>query len=142
MYRIFLTAIVLLTVLLSAQGQERVTPRAAKGGAKQGAPWAEVPASFRNVRIPEWPLPTDLERWRTMDRARVHATLRDCLGDMPARPDPRQVRTIDAMLFDTTTRSAGDERTHWFATVEAVRVRESRMRTFVCIASSSLPSSC
>src|SRR5262249_58440290 len=51
-------------------------------------------------------------------------------------------RTIDAMLFDTTTRSAGDARTHWFATVEAVRVRESGMRTFVCIASSSLPSSC
>jgi len=94
MYRIFLTAIVLLTVLLSAQGQERVTPRAARGGVKQGAPWAEVPASFRNIRIPEWPLPTDLERWRAMDRAKVRATLRDCLGEMPARPDPPQVRVV------------------------------------------------
>ena len=94
MYRIFLTAIVLLTVLLSAQGQERVTPRAARGGAKQGAPWAEVPASFRNIRIPEWPLPTDLERWQKRDRAKVRATLRDCLGEMPARPDPPQVRVV------------------------------------------------
>ena len=94
MYRIFPIAIVLLTVLLSAQGQERVTPRAARGGAKQGAPWAEVPASFRNIRIPEWPLPTDLERWHKRDRAKVRATLRDCLGEMPARPDPRQVRVV------------------------------------------------
>src|SRR5262245_14174008 len=94
MYRIFLTAIVLLTVLLSAQGQERVTPRAAKGGVKQGAPWAEVPASFRNIQIPEWPLPTDLERWRAMDRAKIRATLRDCLGEMRARPDPSRVRVV------------------------------------------------
>ena len=78
-----------------------------------------------------------------LDAVRQRALLSDqsiCAGE--ATNEPRQVRTIDAMLFDTTTRSAGDARTHWFATVEAVRVRESGMRTFVCIASSSLPSSC
>src|SRR5262245_64743989 len=94
MYRIFPIAIVLLTTLLSAQGQERVTPRAAKGGEKQGQPWAEVPATFRNIKIPEWPLPTDLERWHKVDRAKVRATLLECLGETPARPDPRKVRVV------------------------------------------------
>ncbi len=35
--------------------QERVTPREAKGGQKQGESWAEVPESFRSLKIPEWP---------------------------------------------------------------------------------------
>jgi dienelactone hydrolase len=94
MCRIFSTSVVLLTVLLSAKAQERVTPSAAKGGEKQGTPWAEVPEPFRNIKIPEWPLPTSLESWQKLDRTRTRATLLECLGGMPARPDPRKVRVI------------------------------------------------
>jgi dienelactone hydrolase len=94
MCRIFSIAVVLYIVFPSAKGQERVTPSSAKGGEKQGQPWAEVPGPFRNIKIPDWPLPTNLERWQTADRVRTRATLRECLGEMPARPDPREVRVI------------------------------------------------
>ena len=40
-----------------------VTPKAAKGGQVQGEPWADVPAPFRKTKIPEWPIPTDRNRW-------------------------------------------------------------------------------
>ncbi|MBI3466602.1 MAG: hypothetical protein HY000_26615 [Planctomycetes bacterium] len=80
---------------LPASAQERVTPRGAKGGVKQGQPWSAVPESFRYLKdIPQWPLPTDLKRWQEVDRAKVRATLLDCLGEMPPRPDPRKVKVI------------------------------------------------
>ena len=41
-------------------GQIRVTPKASKGGGKQGEAWAEVPDSFKKMKIPDWPMPTDL----------------------------------------------------------------------------------
>src|SRR6185295_12410696 len=94
MFRIFLAPVVLLALISTAHGQVRVTPAAAKGGEKQGQPWAEVPESFRGITIPEWPLPTDLNRWQTVDRAKTRATLLTCLGEMPPRPDPRKVRVI------------------------------------------------
>src|SRR6185436_10422057 len=31
-------------------------------------------------------------QWEKQDRARVRQTLLECLGEMPPRPDPRQVR--------------------------------------------------
>src|SRR5262249_2323159 len=74
--------------------QVRVTPKEAKGGEKPGEPWAEVPASFKHLRIPEWPLPTDLKRWQQTDRAKTRETLRRCLGAMPPRPDPGKVRLL------------------------------------------------
>ena len=46
----------------------------AKGGEKQGEAWAEVPESFKSMKIPEWPLPTDLKRWQETDRAKTRAT--------------------------------------------------------------------
>ncbi len=74
--------------------QVRVMPKEAKGGEKQGDPWAEVPESFRRLKIPEWPLPADLKRWQETDRARTRETLLKCLGEMPPRPDPSKVKVV------------------------------------------------
>lgn len=76
------------------QAQVRVTPAQAKGGEKQGELSAEVPYSFRSLKIPEWPLPTDLKRWQEADRAKTRQILLQCLGEMPPRPDPAKVRVI------------------------------------------------
>jgi dienelactone hydrolase len=74
--------------------QERVTPRQAKGGQKQGQPWAEVPESFRNLKVPAWPVPSNLKTWQTEGRKKVRQTLLECLGEMPTRPDPSKVRIV------------------------------------------------
>ncbi len=74
--------------------QERVTPRQVKGGQKQGQPWAEVPESFRNLKVPAWPVPSDLKTWQTKGRKKVRQTLLECLGEMPTRPDPSKVRIV------------------------------------------------
>src|SRR4051812_17557828 len=76
------------------QAQVRVTPKAAKGGEKQSEPWAEVPDTFRKMRIPQWPVPTNLAQWQNLDRAKTRATLLKCLGDLPPRSDPRQVKVL------------------------------------------------
>ncbi len=85
-----------LTLLLGSpsNAQVRVTPKEAKGGEKQGEPWAEVPESFKNMKLPNWPMPTDLKRWQTVDRAQTRETLLRCLGEMPARPDPAKVKVV------------------------------------------------
>jgi dienelactone hydrolase len=77
-----------------APTQVRVSPMEAKGGEKQGEPWAEVPESFRQLKIPEWSLPTDLKRWQKSDREKTRATLLQCLGEMPPRPSPNKVRIV------------------------------------------------
>jgi hypothetical protein len=46
------------------------------------------------MKIPEWPLPTDLKRWQQVDRAQARATLLKLLGEMPARPDPAKVKVL------------------------------------------------
>src|SRR5262245_15787524 len=94
MLRTFSAFLVLLILQPAANGQIRITPGAAKGGTPQGKLWADVPASFRDIKIPEWRLPTDRERWADVDRAEVRAKLRHCLGGMPDRPDPRKVRVV------------------------------------------------
>ncbi|HEY1860365.1 MAG TPA: alpha/beta hydrolase family protein [Gemmataceae bacterium] len=76
----------------SVTAQERVTPKAAQGGKPEGQPWADVPDAYRNLKIPDWPVPTDLEKWRTTDRAKTRDILLKCLGDLPARPDPAKVK--------------------------------------------------
>src|SRR5437762_8168020 len=89
MHRMFaLMALVAVAVPLAAQ--DRVTPKAAKGGTDFGEPWAAVPAEYKNLRIPDWPVPTDLKKWKK-DRLEVRQTLLKCLGDLPKRPDPRKV---------------------------------------------------
>ncbi|MGE3806631.1 MAG: alpha/beta hydrolase family protein [Gemmataceae bacterium] len=89
----------LIASLLAASGpaQVRVTPKSAKGGEKQGEPWAEVPASFQQMLkkdIPNWPVPTDLEKWQKTDRAKTRAILLECLGELPPRPDPKNVKVV------------------------------------------------
>lgn len=86
-----------IAVSLSASvwSQERAIPKSAKGGNEPLAEsWAEVPETFRAMQIPEWPLPTDRKRWEETDRAQTRATLLACLGDLPARPDPKSVKVI------------------------------------------------
>lgn len=93
--RCVLAGLVLLAISATAFAQERVVPRSAKGGRdKQGEPWAEVPETFRAMKIPEWPVPTDRRQWEESDRAKTRATLLQCLGDMPERPDPKQVKVL------------------------------------------------
>lgn len=83
--------------------QVRVTPKEAKGGVKQGEPWAEVPESFRRIKIPEWPIPTDLKRWQEVDRAKTRATLLQLIGEMPPRPDPARVKILSKEDHDGYT---------------------------------------
>ena len=88
---------ILLLVIISASAlgaQERVTPASSKGGEKQGEPWAEVPESFKKLKLPEWPLPTDREQWEKVDRLKTRAILLHCLGEMPPRPDPKNVKVV------------------------------------------------
>ena len=87
----------------SLHAQIRVTPAASKGGEKQGEAWAEVPASFKQLKIPDWPMPTDLKRWNEVDRAKTRLTLLQCLGDMPARPDPKKVKVVSKEEHDDYT---------------------------------------
>ena len=54
---------------------------------------ALVPESFHHLKqLPEWPLPTNLAQWQEVDRAKTRATVLQCLGEMPPRPDPQKVR--------------------------------------------------
>src|SRR5688572_26978541 len=103
MFRCACTAMVLLFALAPLSAQERITPKAAKGGEKQGEAWAEVPDTFKGMKIPDWPMPTDLKRWQDVDRAKTRATLLRCLGEMPARPDPRKVKVVSKEDHDSYT---------------------------------------
>jgi dienelactone hydrolase len=93
---LFLTVLVVGAVFVDnpSPAQDRAKPQAAKGGEKQGAPWAEVPETFRHIKFPDWPIPSDLKRWQDVDRTAVRATLLKQLGEMPARPDPAKVRVV------------------------------------------------
>lgn len=80
----------------SSVAQERVTSPNSKGGTPLNAKWEGVPAEFReSLRLPAWPMPTDLARWQH-DRAAVRNTLVTLMGDLPARPDPRKVRIVSS----------------------------------------------
>ncbi len=88
-----LVAPLLLASGREAPAQERVTPPASKGGTPFGQPWDGVPADFQNLGIPDWQPPANLKTWE-QDRLRVRAVLLDCLGEMPARPDPAKVKVL------------------------------------------------
>src|SRR5262245_47998690 len=84
-----------LTPAMHLPAQDRVTPKQAKGGDKQGEPWSVVPESFQFLKKPpEWPLPTDLKRWQEVDRPQTRATVLRLLGELPPRPDPKKVRVV------------------------------------------------
>jgi dienelactone hydrolase len=107
MVRISLMVVLLLLLpvvggsLLDAQ--ERVTPKEAKGGEKQGAAWAEVPDSFKSLKIPDWSVPTDLKGWQDGKRQKTRETLLRCLGEMPPRPDPKKVKVVSKEDHDGYT---------------------------------------
>jgi dienelactone hydrolase len=84
--------VVLLMAATVVHAQVRETPKAAKGGQPEGKPWADVPEEFRNLKIPDWPVPTDRAQWVKTDREKTRQTLLKCLGDLPARPDPAKVK--------------------------------------------------
>lgn len=81
--------------------QERVTPAKAKGGVKFGEPWAGIPDTFRDLHIPDWPVPTDLRHWQQTQRRQVQQTLLECLGEMPPRPDPAKVVVLSREDLET-----------------------------------------
>jgi len=95
MRRLSLASLLVLSVPIAAPlgAQERVKPASAKGGQGFGEPWAKVPEAYRKIKIPEWPVPTDRVKWQ-LERVQARATLLKCLGDLPPRPDPRQVAVV------------------------------------------------
>jgi dienelactone hydrolase len=78
----------------SLPAQVRVTPQKSKGGVKYGEPWADVPESFRDLKIPDWPIPTDRKQWQDVDRSKTRQIMLQCLGEMPQRPDPAKVKVV------------------------------------------------
>jgi len=77
--------------------QVRVTPESSQGStryAQYAEPWVDIPDTFRDFGIPEWPVPVDLERWKTVDRVKVREVLLQCLGEMPKRPSVEQVKIL------------------------------------------------
>ena len=94
MTRCFLAISLAVALLSPLAAQVRVTPKDAKGGKAQGEPWADVPESFRSLKIPVWPIPTDLKKWQDVDRQKTRDTLLRCLGELPPRPDPKKVKVV------------------------------------------------
>jgi dienelactone hydrolase len=91
-------AVLLLACAASSPAQVRVTPKESKGGPRYVAEYAEpgvdIPETFRDLKIPEWPVPMDLQRWQETDRLAVRATLMRCLGELPPRPSPDKVKIL------------------------------------------------
>ncbi len=98
------TVALFVTLLLVSPilAQERVKPANAKGGKGFGEPWTDVPAEYKNHRIPDWPVPTDLAKWQK-DRVATRKTLQQCMGDLPTRPDPRKVKVLSKVKGDDYT---------------------------------------
>src|SRR5688572_5118843 len=94
LFPILLLFTLLLTSLPEALAQVRAAPAKSQGGERQGTPWAEVPDTFRAMKLPDWPVPTNLDKWQSTDRAATRNTLLQLLGEMPRRPDPAKVEVI------------------------------------------------
>jgi len=92
-----LASVVVALAATSATAQVRVTPEKSQGGlpryAPYAEPWVDIPETFRDYGIPEWPVPTDLEKWKS-DRLKVREILFQCLGEMPKRPSPAGVKVL------------------------------------------------
>lgn len=82
----------------SVTAQVRVTPAQSKGGLpryeRYSKPWVDIPDTFRDLHIPDWPVPADLKQWQDTGRGKVRATLRECLGEMPPRPAADRVKVL------------------------------------------------
>ena len=86
-------SVLLFGFVVSLSAQDRVVPKAAKGGKGFGELWAEVPDVYKKLKLPDWPVPTDKAKWEK-DRLEVRKTLIKCMGDLPGRPDPRKVKVL------------------------------------------------
>jgi alpha/beta hydrolase family protein len=89
-----MSIIVAFLLASTLPAQERVTPKESKGSLKQGELWADVPETFRNTKIPQWSFPADVKQWESAEREKTRATLLRCLGEMPPRPDPANVKIL------------------------------------------------
>ena len=54
---------------------------------------AQVPAYFKNIKAPEFPLPKDAEAW-AQQRPDVNKKVLAALGDLPPRPARQKVRVV------------------------------------------------
>jgi dienelactone hydrolase len=94
----FLALLAAIAFAAPGDAQVRVAPAESKGGgaryARYAEPWVDIPESFRDLQIPEWPVPRDLKQWREEGRGKVRATLLECLGESPPRPPADQVKVI------------------------------------------------
>jgi len=86
----------------------RITPADSRGGKPLPEPWLKTPAAWQKLSFPNWPLPTNLQRWKESGRAEVRKTLLDCLGDLPKRPNPKAVKIL----------SREDKGDYWLETFE------------------------
>ncbi len=97
-HRHFLTTLLGMVALSGpATAQVRVTPAASRGGpnyAKYAEPWVDIPETFRDPKISEWPVPADLKKWEESGRIGIRTTLLRCLGEMPERPPAAKVRVL------------------------------------------------
>ncbi len=98
-----LLALSLFLIGSTAMAQVRVKPAQARGGDAEGGPWEVVPESFHDIKLPNWPVPNDLQRWRQTDRPATRDLLLRLLGEMPPRPDPARVEVISREDHDGYT---------------------------------------
>lgn len=105
--KFLLVLAVLVSISSNALAQVRVTPAQAKGGLpryeKYAQPLVGIPDSFRDLKVPQWPIPTDLGPWQGAGRAKVRATLFQCLGELPARPPAEKVKVLSVEDCGTYT---------------------------------------
>ncbi|MCY3022422.1 MAG: dienelactone hydrolase family protein, partial [Planctomycetota bacterium] len=76
----------------SLHATDYVTPAASRGGPPVTEAWAAMPEAFRQgLKLPDWPVPADLQRWEQTDRAATRQTIVSLFGELPPRPDPAKV---------------------------------------------------
>src|SRR5579872_1965446 len=65
-------------------------------------PWDGVPEAFRSIPVGTFHLPENLAQWQN-ERVGIRATVLQCLGDLPPRPAPLDVRTVWKKASDDYT---------------------------------------
>ena len=91
-----ISSIMVLCLICSptAYCQERVTPKASRGGKELGQPWDQVPAGAKTLLPPEWPLPKTRSAWENGQRQETRRVVLKCLGKLPPRPKPIAVKVL------------------------------------------------
>lgn len=86
-FRILLLAFVPILSAFSQPAQKRVNE------VTFAAPWENVPEVYRRIPIGELRIPSMRRDWE-LQRPGIRSVLMECLGEVPARPNPLDVRTI------------------------------------------------